>query len=310
MKITYADANRGYLYYTDLYKSLCKLANVKVITGPQNSKSFRIDKLDRSSDALIFGLGWMSQSDPNIYGKMLGLRQLKMPVVCLLHKPQNLLKHKLRFCKTNHINLLVYSQKEYKRYGKIAGVPAMQSWMAGDQMIYKDRGIPKIYDFGFSGALHGGNKIKGRTRNLRSRIQALVKARPGLKLFWNGSDSVAPRIKSVKAYARRINQCKIWLTTTGPLEDISPRYFEIGLSKTLIFCNRMGVEHYNNVFRDGENCVMFKNDLSDFNSKLTHYLNRDAERQAIIDTAYNEFISAHTWDCRAAELIGRIQSAR
>jgi hypothetical protein len=306
MKILYIDApntKRKYPYYTDLYKALCRKAEVSLL---ECSKIKNLEKFTANSKAIIIGLGWMSQKSAELY-KIVGLRRYGIPIICLLHKPQNLLKHKLYFCK-NNANLLVYSQKEHAEYGKIAGIPSMQSWMGGDPKIYKDLGLDRVYDFGFSGALHGGDKIKGATQNLRTRIYNLLKCRTDIKLFWNGSDSIAPRIKSVREYAQKISQTKIWLTTTGPLEDISPRYFEIGLSKTLIFCNRM--DAYGDVFRDGQNCVMFNNNLSDFNTKLTHYLNAENERQNIIENAYTEFSTMHTWDCRAGELISRIEQIR
>ena len=304
MKIFYVDTgvNKGYLYYNDLYRSLCKIADVSLFL----SGSFKIGNivsLARSFDVIIFGLGWMAQNDASVYGKIVGLRKFGVPVVVLLHKPQTLLSNKLKFCRDN-ADLLVYAQVESEEYGRVANVPFLWSWHAGDHKVFFDRGAKKVFDFGFSGALHGSGKTKGATRDIRVRIFDIVRSM-GIRLFWNGSDKIAPRIRSVGEYALRINQSKIWLTTTGPLEDVGPRYFEIGLSRSLIFCNRMG-RAYNNVFRDGDNCVMFENDLSDFREKLLYYLGNDGERLKIVDRAFNEFRLKHTWDCRARELVDRI----
>ena len=72
----------------------------------------------------------------------------------------------------------------------------------------------------------------------------------------------------IEEYASLVGSAKIWIATTGPLEDVGPRYFEVGLSKTLLFCNKMSDEVYGGRFVDNHNCVMFDNDLNDFNDKL------------------------------------------
>ena len=61
------------------------------------------------------------------------------------------------------------------------------------------------------------------------------------------------------------------------------------LSKTLLFCNNMPYE-YEGMFIDGENFVMYDNDLSNFYEKIDYYLNNESERNKIIESAYDKVI--------------------
>jgi len=90
------------------------------------------------------------------------------------------------------------------------------------------------------------------------------------------------------------------------MNDISPRYFEVMLSRTLLFCNKMSYE-YEGVFEDGVNCVMFENDLSDFRNKLDHYVNNDEEREKIISNAFNTAKENYTWEHMTDKLLNEIK---
>jgi spore maturation protein CgeB len=114
------------------------------------------------------------------------------------------------------------------------------------------------------------------------------------------------RISSTEEYATKINECKVWLATTGPMLDVSPRYFEVMLSKTLLLCNKMP-KQYEDYLTDGVNCVMFENDLSDFDKKLDYYLNNESEMNKVIETAYNEAINNYTWHHMAKKLIKTLE---
>ena len=110
-------------------------------------------------------------------------------------------------------------------------------------------------------------------------------------------------------YATKINSCKIWISTTGPVLDVSPRYFEVMMSKTLLFCNNMPYE-YEGVFKDGVNCVTFENDLSDLEEKVKYYLDNDAERKKIIDNAYDMAISNYTWSAVTDRVVEKIREIK
>ena len=63
---------------------------------------------------------------------------------------------------------------------------------------------------------------------------------------------------------------------------------------------------YENVFVDGENCVLFENDLSDFDEKLEYYLSNDDARNKIIENAFEIASQKYTWERMAQHLINKI----
>ena len=302
------DDNYMYQYYGDLFRELKELSRVYFVQSVNPDVPAIIDQLNGEIDCVIYGLGYFAQNHPNFFNKTEGLDKLSVPVVCMMHKPQSMLKQKLDFCKMNNVDLIVDSQSTYIKYGQLAETKSIRSWFTATPNLYHPRSCQKKYDIGFSGALHGNGKIFGPTRDLRVRIQDLLLT-TDYKVFWNSSNSLDYRIPSFEEYAKKINESKIWLATTGPTEDVSPRYFEVALSKTLLFCNDMP-DQYEGVFEDGVNCVTFKNDLTDFNEKLTYYLQNDSERSAIVEKAYDIVINGFTWKHMALNLLKEIEEIK
>ena len=310
MNILYVDYgntvsdNYMYQYYGDLYRELKKKTNIILFQGIiKNAEILE----DSNIDCVIFGLGYFTQTDPAAYKKIKGLDKLSIPVVCMLHKPQTMLSEKLEFCRINNIDILMDTNITYKEYGKLTSSKPIRFWFTADPSVFCPRSQNKKYDFGFSGASHGGGKIPGPTMNLRDRVYGELQ-KTNLNVFWNSSKegNLSYRIKSVQEYAKIMSECKIWLATTGPNNDVSPRYFEVMLSKTLLFCNNMPHE-YENVFVDGVNCVLFENDLSDFNEKLNHYLSNEKASNKIIENAYAMATKHYTWERMADQLISEIK---
>jgi len=299
-----------YQYYGDLYRELRELENVHVYEGDIHNINQFLNLKDFKFDGIVFGLGYFARTDTLAYQKINGLSDISIPTVCMLHKPQTMLEEKLNFCKINKIDLLLDSQCTYKKHGEIANTRSIRSWFTATPKIYHPRDVEKKYDIGFCGALHGDGKIIGPTRNLRSRIKQLLDLSSSeYRIFWNSSNTLDYRIQSTEEYATKINECEIWLATTGPTEDVSPRYFEVMLSKTLLFCNDMP-EQYGGLFKDGVNCVTCKNDLSNFEEKLNYYLENSAKRNSIISNAYNMTINQYTWKHMALNLLNKIEEIK
>ena len=63
---------------------------------------------------------------------------------------------------------------------------------------------------------------------------------------------------------------------------------------------------YGGVFVDGENCIMFENNLSNLTEKIDYYLNNDTERNAIISKAYDFALTNYTWMAMAKKLVSKI----
>lgn len=312
MNILYIDqANRlaesyMYPYYGAVYRELKRMEDVYFFGGGVSDINSLLSKFEVSFDCVIFGLGYFAQGHPSAWRKINGLAELEIPTVALLHKPQTMLEEKLNFCKINKINILADAHCTYKEFGRRVGAKSFRSWFTASPEVFCPRETEKIYDIGFSGALHGSGKIEGPTRDLRTRIQTILESNNSYNTFWNGSDSVTTRIKDVSEYSAKINECKIWLSTTGPMLDIGPRYFEVLLSKTLLFCNSMPVQ-YEGMFVDGDNCVMFENDLSNFEDKLKYYLHNDREREAIAERGYNMVKDKYTWKHMAIQMLDEVR---
>ena len=293
-----------YKYYGDLYRELRQLENVYVYEQAISDINILLDRYENKIDCIIFGLGYFAQNNSNCYKEISGMKGLSIPKIALIHKPQTMLAEKLNFCKINDFDLFVDSQITYKKHAEIANCKPVRLPFAASPSIFYPRNVDKIYDIGFCGAMHGNGKIEGDTRDLRDRVHDKV-FKLGHNVFWNGQRLPSDRIGSVEDYATKINQSKIWLSTTGPTLDVSPRYFEAMLSKTLLCCNSMPYQ-YENIFIDEVNCIMFENDLSDFDEKINYYLNNDEERNKIIENAYDMAINKYTWEHMAKKLIKEI----
>jgi hypothetical protein len=314
VKILYIDAgndlyeNAMYTYYGDLRRELEKLSDIHhyITLGPPPIAEIFAKE---SFDAVVFGIGYFALQTRGCYNLIPGLKDLDIPVVGLLHKPQTLLEEKLNFFKINNFDILGDPHITYKEYAAKAGAQPLRSWFTATPKLFYPRYIEKKYDIGFSGALHGSGKISGATRDIRTRAYEILSRRDDLNIFWNGSDSVSTRISSTEEYATRISESKMWLSTTGPALDVGTRYFEVALSKTLLFCNHMP-DQYADVFIDGQTCVTFNNDLTNFEEKLDHYIANPSESQTIIDNAYEKVFNHYTWKHMALNLLKEVENVR
>ena len=177
------------------------------------------------------------------------------------------------------------------------------------QNIFKKRDVEKKYDIGFSGALHDNKHYpKGSfpTENLRRSIGEILTSLKDNNIFWNGSDSIQPRIKNYNEYATVINQAKMWVSTHSAYRDIVPRNFEVCGSETLLFVEKIPPE-YSHIFIDGRNCIEFENDLSNFLEKFNYYLNNEQEYKRIVEQGYIDAHEKHTWKHRAEELLNMVR---
>jgi hypothetical protein len=272
LKIQYINPNPpgAYRYYTDLENALRRTGCLVKDGG----------------DVLVFGLSWFGS-------KRRVISNTNIPWVCILHKIGLDWEMKRGFSTQCELVLSSVPKLPIKhrlfKYG-------------ADPNIFYPQG-KKIYDFGFSGALHDASLYPEGTfenENIRGEIQDLARTQTDLNLFLNGSDDIKPRIKSYEEYAEILSQSKSWLATTGPNGDIGPRYYEVMASGTLLFCDSPPQE-YQQFFRNERNCVYIT--IGNFVDKLRYYLEHEEERNKIVETAYRDFVANHTWDKRAEELL-------
>ena len=268
MNILYLDPysdtsySKRYLYYEGLYNSLIKTNNVYLHRDLIIDYNEIKRDIPFTPDVIIYGLSWFENH--KYFDK---IYNLDVPSACFIFKPVADLQKKIDFCKINQIGLILTPHNQFEKFSEMADVPAKLFPYGFDPSIFKPRDLEKNYDIGFSGALHGSNHYpNGAFKNpgIRKKINDILNDLEGINLFWKSTDVLeTARIHDNVKYAETINKSKIWIATQAAYGDITPRYFEIMGSGTLLFCEENDTT-YKSIFRDGENCFEFGNDLLDF----------------------------------------------
>ena len=296
-------------------------------------------------DLIVVGTSWeiqdesICESDPH---PRINLNKLDIPKIFFLNKEYKKLKQKLEYAKKNRFDLVCTVHHNYQKWAKQTGLNFIQLPFAVNLERFNDFGMPKKYDFGFTGSL------KQNYTDIRFRVKSKLFQNPTIKtnlginacpdpgllynefqkynVYWSewNARSILKRIllplrtqwagwdiksiikgslsPSFTKYPLFLNSFKVFLNTLSVMDILSPRYFECMGAKTLIFCPES--KYYNNMLKDGFNCVMFKNDLSDFKFKLHHILNNnEAEIKRITKNAYIDATENHTYERRIEKVL-------
>jgi len=313
MKILYVDPivasqrSANYKYYDGVYEELSKSHQIRVHRGPlYDLDQFRLET-GFEPEAVLFGLGWFG------HHKYFGpIRNLDVPAICCLFKPQNDLDGKLEFCRINEIDLVLTPVPNCDEYQCLTGVRTLLFPYGFDPDVFYDADGRRSYDIGFSGALHENTEyVPGafRVENLRLKIGKILSEQADLNTYWNSSDLSPARIPSYNDYAAQLNNSKMWLATQAAFGDMTPRYYEVAACGTLLICQKIP-DAYQNIFQDGHNCVEFADDLSNFEEKVRFYAQNEPDRSRIAHTAATEFGQNHTWAHRAEEMMQLIGELR
>jgi len=303
----YSDTSysKRYLYYEGLYNSLIKTNNVYLHRDLIKDYNEIKKEIPFRPDVAIFGLSWFEKH--KYFDK---INNLDVPCVCFIFKPAVDLQKKIDFCKINQIGLILTPHKQFEKFSEMADVPAKLFLYGFDPSIFKPRNLEKKYDIGFSGALHGSNHYpNGAFKNpdIRKKINDILNDLEGIKLFWKSTDVLeTARIHNNVKYAETINKSKIWIATQAAYGDITPRYFEIMGSGTLLFCEKND-GRYRYIFKNRTNCIEFNSDLNNFLSLLNDLVENEQEIRNISSNGYSDAQQFHTWDARAKELISIIE---
>jgi len=306
MNILYLDPysdtshSKRFLYYEGLYNSLIKINNVYLYRDLIIDYNEIKRDIPFTPDVIIFGLSWFEKH--KYFDK---INNLDVPSACFIFKPSTDLQNKIDFCKKNKIGLILTPHSQFETFSEMSGVPAKLFPYGFDPSIFKPRSLEKKYEVGFSGALHAANLYPDgafKNKNIRSKIHDLLENIKNINYFWKSTDvSETAKIHDNIEYAETINSSKIWIATQAAFGDITPRYFEIMGSGSLLFCEKSPIE-YNKVFQNGYNCIEFKNSLDNFVEVLTKYLNLPDEIQKISQQGIEDAQLHHTWDHRARQL--------
>ena len=302
-----------YSYYSGTFKELNTICQVDLVRSPVLEMPGDISE---KYDAIIFGLGWFSNENEIYYRKIKGLDEVRIPVICNLHKVANQTKQKINFLRQNNIDMTFMSPGFINRFqSSFKDLNFRLLPFAANQSVFYPSSQEKQIQIGFSGALHSVDKNKkiknGFTEQkamLRQNMFDIIK-----KQFQNTNSfintGVSNKLLPEQEYANILRNTLIWFATDSPAEEISPRHFEVMLSKTALMCNKIP-KAYDNIFIDGENCIEFDDDLNNFESKLSYYLNNQEETLKIIEKAYQDAKSNHTWKHRARNIVDHINILR
>jgi hypothetical protein len=279
---------------------------------------------EREIDLIVVSTSWevqapsVPESDPH---PNINLAHLDIPRVFFLNKEYKKLDAKLRYAKKNRFDLVCTVHHDYEQWAKKTGLRFLHVPFAADPQRFEDFGLPKKYDFGFTGSLHT------KWINTRCQIKELlfqdptVKSNLGIERFLR-QNSLRPEFQKYKIYwaewgardilgrslvphgeryARLLNGSRSFLCTPSAIGIINTRYFECMATKTLVLCPKS--DYYQGLFKDGHNCLMFDEDLSDFAAKLQHASSESEETKSIVDNAYEEFHRLHTYDRRVESVL-------
>jgi len=308
LKILYIDPysntpySKQYLYYEGLYHALCKSNDVFLYRDCFTNYNKIKKEIPFTPDIVLFGLSWFEKH--KYFQKIKNLDFFK---ICYFNKPSVNYKDKINFCNVNEIDRIITPHTFYKKLEKESGRKVELFPYGFDPNIFFPRHqIEKEYDIGFSGALHGEHNYPGgafKNPNIRLKIRNILYQIKNLKYYWKSSDNYeTARIHDINEYANKLNASKSWIATQAAYGDITPRYFEVMGSGSLLFCEQNPTE-YKDIFINGMNCIEFNNSLDDFSLKLKKLLNNGSEIEMIQKNAIFDAQNKHTWDKRSEQLI-------
>ena len=111
-----------------------------------------------------------------------------------------------------------------------------------------------------------------QTENLRERVLSNLDKLSKYKLFVNirsHKNNYAGTIFSDDEYSKHLSSSKIcFIYRTTDL--VGTRYFEVmAANRSLILCNRMSMDVYEDILIDGYNCAMFSDEDEFFEKQIT-----------------------------------------
>ena len=269
-------------------------------------------------DVVFAGHAWL-HDDPlareESLHPALDLSKCRLPKALFLNKEYTQLKPKLEYARRMEFGLLFTHHHETEIYRQATGIPAEFVRFATNPGVYKDQGLPRIYDLCFTGVLINPS-FPGSQSDARLRVQQKIFHSCGdfrikkraryrdLRLFWatnprsrfltRVNESLrGPQRVSAEEYARMLAETRITLNGPSPNDMVGLRYYECMASGSLALCSENA--SYAVTFPDGAPIVTFRADLADFDDKLFHYARDEDARRRLADEALAFVRAGHTW---------------
>jgi hypothetical protein len=259
---------------------------------------------------------------PNI-----NLSDILIKKIFFLNKEYINLNEKIDYINTNQFNLVltVLPEKTYKNWSINKNIIIEQSHFGINLDLFKPLNIYRKYDLSFTGSLHKqytNKRIKVKHELFKFKYQVtnqgilkyLVLFNPLNKkyikynIYWAewsrlsidifGKSLLPSGIK----YVQLMNESKVFLCTLSADGILGTRFFELMACKTLIICP---TDDYYGILIDDFNCVMYKNDLSDFEYKLDQVISNEAYRNKLINNAFYTS-QKQTYDYRMLNIFSKL----
>lgn len=329
MKILVITQNMGNyasaFYQYDFYTALSQQCEC-ILWGP-GFKGFSSDiNLSQLLDmfrptCIFFAHSYLpdAKGRPNSYNIYLSeLSSLNIPKFAFLNKEYTMLEEKLSYFSQAKMSHIFSHHHNSELYASITKIPCTFIPFAADAGRFPSS-RQKDIDIFFSGLL----KNPLSDNNIRTRIQKKIFYTVGefpllkrvkfanKKVVWKNyfTSSLSKRLAKIFGTSERFNtqeyfniltRSKSVINTFSPLNLIGTRYYETMASKAIVFCER---GNYQNIFKDMHNAVMFNRSFDDFHEKLIFSISDSNERKRIVENAYEDFITKHTWEQRAKTVI-------
>lgn len=304
--------NSIYAYYFGTIKEIMRIGwDVKIITKKIKSVIELKEIGLRDDDVIIFGYGWIGS---DYLHEIYGIEELKNKKICFFHKLQNNYAQKVLFIKNSQIDLILSSTPKTKTIKEDTNINTVLFPYGFDHRLFgTNPNKTKRFDIGFSGALHKTNNYEKDTEfsshNLRHRAQEKISKYFAGKKFMNGADTLWNRIKSERSYSNILQKSKIWLSTTGPMFDMSARYFQVAGSSSICLSDEIPKE-YENIFIKDQNVLVFRKDCSDILDTIANALEDSKKLKAMAIFSRNDALKNHTYKKRGEQLCNLIEKIK
>lgn len=249
-------------------------------------------------DIVFLGFGHTDCSD----GKPESIeRDSNHKIFPILNKEYTGLKNKLNWIKGMRATAAFSVHHDVDKFTYETGIPFYRIMWSANEEQFINYGGDYNHDLFFSGVTR-----PEQSENLRERVLSELDRLNGeLGNFINVRSHRNNYIGTMFTdddYARHLSSSKLCLVTTGPADLVGTRFFEIfSGNRSLVLCNRMKENIYEDMIIDGVNCVMFST-VDEFYEKAQYYLDNENERMKIVNKAYKIFKERLTWSHTAKNI--------
>lgn len=278
-RVLWIDIKHGGLDYYDAFRKALIARGLQMVEHELDARGWEpmVTSL-KSSDAAILGFGWMSGEKPfarfireltpfsykacnesNSAEHKHARHQPaclcgRLPLLVLLNKEYTLMPQKYAWFKSHCVTAAFTVHHQVAEHEQASGTPFYRISFGVDSTRFAaatsiatevDHSVQQYgyeYDIGFTGVLR-----KDQTDNWRSRIfrESWPKlSKHGTRLYTGEKGGVHAGVAHAELnateYVRRMHMCKAWLSTTGPVDLVGTRFFEVmATGTTLLVANRV-----------------------------------------------------------------------